>query len=195
MNLKAILFYSILIFTAVATACSSTTPSQNAAANANTAVVTNTENPTTANLGGGGGGGGAEVKNSNIPGIPAIPGTEKPVSKDDPTRNAKVEMVKRPAPDNSEITTQLGENMVETRTFKNHAQIAKVEKILDIKANKTIYKVYLRNGQVRELPEGKVSDPMGETGDNIMKALAGGAAQTKPEDKNKGETSDNQKKQ
>ncbi|MEP6922973.1 MAG: hypothetical protein ABI954_00795 [Pyrinomonadaceae bacterium] len=148
----------------------------NANANSNTAVViaANTVNPTTNVTP-------PQVGNSSIPGIPNVPGTEKPVSKEDPTRNAKVQTVSRPGADNSEIFgPTLGADVVETRVFKNNAQIAKIE-VIGI--NKKTVKVYLRNGQVRELPEGKVGDPLSESAANILKALAGSAPPAKPESK------------
>ena len=42
----------------------------------------------------------------------------------------------------------------ETRTFKSHPVLAKVEKIMDGKTTK--YKVYLKNGKVRRSAGGKV---------------------------------------
>lgn len=201
MKRNSILFLGICGLVAAASGCSST-PNENSSAvsnnNANIAVVVSTSNSNPAtnanpinNIQGGGGGGAAG--NSNIPGIPNVPGSDKPISKEDPTRNPKVQAVSRPAPDSSEITTSLGQDLVETRTFKNNAQIAKIEVIGTSK--KTI-KVYLRNGQVRELPEGKVGDPLSESASNILKALAGSTTQTKPESKAAPvESSDAQKKQ
>ena len=180
MKRNSVLVLGISVFVATAAGCSSA-PSENSDAlantNANTAVVVSTNNsdPTAnANLT-------SSVQNNsatgnlNIPGIPNVPGTNKPISKEDPTRSPKIQAVSRPAPDSSEITTALGQDLVETRTFKNNAQIAKIEVIGTTK--KTV-KVYLRNGQVRELPEGKVGDPLSESASNILKALAPGGVET-----------------
>lgn len=189
MNHKTI--YAILIFALAAGGCGGaatpTTTNNNVTANANTAVVVNNtgDNPTLNATP-------LPRGKEAIPGIPNSTSADVPNAKDDATRNAKAQTVTRPAPDNSEISTSLGENMVETRTFKNNAQISRIEKIQDTKSGTTVFKVYLRNGQVRELPAGKVGDPMGETAANIMKVLAGGEA-AKPETKN--DTAETQKKQ
>lgn len=187
MNRKAILLPSTLILALAAIGCgtasapeSNTAVNSNANANANTAVVaTNPANNPIANVTP------APVGESKIPGIPDMPGTDQPVAKNDPTRTAKAQVPSRPAPDNSVIEGPiLGENIVETRIFKNNAQIAKIEKIQDTKTQKTTVKVYLKNGKVSELPEGKVGDPLAETAANIMTALGGGAPQqAKPETK------------
>ncbi len=186
MKRNSILFLGMSVFASAAVGCNSA-PSENSSAvsnsNANTAVVisTNNTNPTINSNPASNIQSSVAVGNSNIPGIPNVPGTDKPISKEDPTRNPKVQAVSRPAPDSSEITTSLGQDLVETRTFKNNAQIAKIEVI---GTGKKIIKVYLRNGQVRELPEGKVGDPLSESANNILKALAAGGADTsKPESK------------
>jgi hypothetical protein len=186
MTRNAILFLAMFAFALTAIGCSNSASNENTGAvsnsNANAAVAVSTSNANAAsNLPDGGGGGGAATGNSNIPGIPNIPGADKPISKEDPTRGAKVQSVSRPAPDDSQITTSLGQDLIETRTFKNNAQIAKIEVIGT--TSKTV-KIYLRNGQVRELPEGKVGDPLSESANNILKVLAaGGTAQSKPENK------------
>jgi hypothetical protein len=183
MNRKAIFLGSTLSLAIAVTGCNtaSAPESANSAANtnanvnpiANANIPANTNNPI-ANVSP------APVGESKIPGIPDMPGTEKPIPKNDPTRTAKVQPIKRDAPDNSEITTSLGTDVTETRTFKNHPRIAKVEVI---GMDKKTVKVYLKNGQVRELPSGKVADPLAESGDNILKALGAGEpakGETKP---------------
>jgi len=101
-----------------------------------------------------------------------------------PTNNAAVKKIPmpgksmqtsapaQPAPDNSEVSSVLTNNLVQTRTFKNNPQLLKVE-ITTIVAenNRKVVKVYLKNGKVKELPEGKISDPLTETADNILKAV------------------------
>lgn len=101
-----------------------------------------------------------------------------------PTNNAAVKKIPtpgksmqtsgptQPAPDNSEVSSVLTNNLVQTRTFKNNPQLLKVE-ITTIIAenNRKVVKVYLKNGKVKELPEGKVGDPLTETADNILKAV------------------------
>lgn len=171
-------FLSCSIF-AVAAAIACSSANNDAATNANTATVVNssTANPIGAN---------AIVAvpspaaNSAVPGIPNAPANAV-VKGGDMTRSAKPQLVARAAPDNSETTMSLGENLVETRIFKNNAQIAKVERITETaNAGKKRIKVYLRNGQVRELPEGKVGDVMSETGANIFKAVSESGTPSEP---------------
>jgi hypothetical protein len=57
----------------------------------------------------------------------------------------------RPAPDNSTFTSYLSDAGYEIRTFKNHPQLAKVEKKTSNDGSTTI-KVFLRNGKVVDLP-------------------------------------------
>ena len=47
-----------------------------------------------------------------------------------------------------------GRDFVETRTFKNHPVLVKIEKIMNGKTN--VYKVYLKNGKVIDAPEEKM---------------------------------------
>lgn len=183
---KTFAFCSLSFLTLTAIGCGgATTPTatNTTIANANsatTAIVTNAgANP----IGGGSGGGAAQpapATNSAVPGIPNAP-ANMVVPKEDMTRTAKPQLVTRAAPDNSDISTTLGENLVETRTFKNNAQIAKIERITEAANNgKKTVKVYLRNGQVRELPDGKVADAMAETAANILKAVAESGVATQP---------------
>ena len=60
----------------------------------------------------------------------------------------------RPAPDNSEFSAVLTDVGRETRTFKDHPQLLKVEKLIEVK--KQTIKIYLRNGKVIQLPGEKV---------------------------------------
>jgi len=63
----------------------------------------------------------------------------------------------RTAPDDSVVSTNSrGQDFVETRTFKNHPTLAKVEKIMDGKT--TNYKVFLKNGKVVDAPADKMSN-------------------------------------
>ena len=89
-----------------------------------------------------------------------------------PGKSMQTSAPAQPAPDNSEVSSVLTNNLVQTRTFKNNPQLLKVE-ITTIVAenNRKVVKVYLKNGKVKELPEGKISDPLTETADNILKAV------------------------
>ena len=60
----------------------------------------------------------------------------------------------RPAPDNSEFSAVLTDMGRETRTFKDHPQLLKVEKLIEVK--KQTIKIYLRGGKVIQLPGEKV---------------------------------------
>ena len=74
----------------------------------------------------------------------------------------------RPAPDNSEIFTELKEEPIETRIFKNHPQLIKVVKS-GIPPKQTI-KVYLKNGKVVSLPGEKIPNLGVEPAADILQA-------------------------
>lgn len=117
--------------------------------------------------------------NSAVPGIPNAPANMK-VDKD-PTRDAKVQPAPGiPAPDNSEIITTLADKPIQTRVFKNHPQLAKVEVTQDIAAKTKTTKVFLRNGQVKDLPEGRVSDPLTAPAAEILAAVGNVPPGAKP---------------
>jgi len=76
----------------------------------------------------------------------------------------------RAAPDDSVITTgSRGTDFIETRTFKSHAVLAKVEKIMDGKTEK--YKVYLKNGKVVDAPADKMNTMQSLAPENILDAI------------------------
>ncbi|HSK74104.1 MAG TPA: hypothetical protein VK892_20560 [Pyrinomonadaceae bacterium] len=109
--------------------------------------------------------------NSGTPVNPTVPGNAA-ILKPSPGK-INPSLPSQPAPDNSEVTVALGENLVQTRVFKNHPRINKIESVtafVDGSEKKSV-KIFLKNGQVRELSEGKIKDPMTETADNILKAL------------------------
>lgn len=63
----------------------------------------------------------------------------------------------RYAPDDSVISSgSRGKDFVETRTFRSHDVLNKVEKIMDGKTTK--YKVYLKNGKVVDAPADKMGN-------------------------------------
>jgi hypothetical protein len=155
---------------ALAVSCSSASAPAETNANANTATLqaASNTNPIAGNTAAP-----SPATNSAVAGIPNAPADLK-VSKDDPTKNAKVQTMSNPAPDNSEITISLGQFPVETRTFKNNPQLAKVERIQDVANKKNIIKVYLKNGQVKEIAENAVQNPMAAPAAEILKAAEGG---------------------
>ena len=76
------------------------------------------------------------------------------------------------APDNSVISTSMNERgaPVETRTFKNHPTLLKVERVYNDLKNPTI-KVFLRNGKTYDLPKEKINDIFNVSADEILKAV------------------------
>jgi hypothetical protein len=76
----------------------------------------------------------------------------------------------RPAPDNSVISSgSRGREFYETRTFKSHALLDKVEKIMDGKTIK--YKVYLKNGKVVDAPADKLTNFAASSPESILEAI------------------------
>lgn len=67
--------------------------------------------------------------------------------------------VTQPLPENSEISTQMNEKgfVLETRTFKDHPVLTKIEKTT-ISPKNTELKVYFKNGKVYDVPDGKIED-------------------------------------
>lgn len=80
--------------------------------------------------------------------------------------------ITKPLPENSEISTQMNENgyVLETRTFKNHPVLAKIEKTT-ITPKKTELKVYLKDGKVYDVPNGKIEDFRTATTQSILEAI------------------------
>ncbi len=64
----------------------------------------------------------------------------------------------RSAPDNSEVNTVMRPDgsVAETRTFKDHAELVKVERVTN--GPKVTVKVYLKNGRVIDVPKEKVPE-------------------------------------
>lgn len=176
MKRKNLLIISIVSLSAAVTACSRASAPAETNANANVAVLQSNSNPI-ANVAPST----PPATNSAVPGIPNAPANFN-MSKTDMTKNAKVQNIVVAAPDNSEITTSLGQFPVETRTFKSHPQLAKIEKIQDVANNKTIVKIYLRNGQVKEVPENITIEPLSAPAAFIMQ-VAQNAPAAKPEPK------------
>ncbi len=77
----------------------------------------------------------------------------------------------RPAPDESEFVTKgrPDGSFAETRTFKNHPQLSKVEKITNGKNIST--KVYLKNGKTIEAGNEKIPDIRNISAQNILTAV------------------------
>jgi hypothetical protein len=69
---------------------------------------------------------------------------------------AGAQPLRREAPDNSLYWSTLTDVALETRQFRDNAQIGKVEKVND--GRKSTIKIYLRNGKLVEVPGEKVAD-------------------------------------
>ena len=128
--------------------CSSPAENVDNTANVNTSQNANTEQavvPKNVNTG----------ENAAIPGI-----TGPPDNSNVPAKVEKYDVSKaveaKPAPEDSTFSTRLTDVAVETRTFKKHPVLAKVERITDAKS-RTI-KVYLRSGKIIEIPGDKIGN-------------------------------------
>lgn len=88
------------------------------------------------------------------------------------------EMILTTAPDDSVITTSMNKQgaPIETRTFKSHPTLVKVERVYTELKNPTI-KVYLKNGKTYDLPKEKIDDIFNISANEILKAV--GAAPPK----------------
>ena len=146
-------FVFILTIMFVISACSSNAPTNSAtngvhsSANSNTVAATNSNPSGILPYNG--------VQNVNPNAFNATNDNLKIV----PYQPKKDEMPygSRTAPDDSVITSgSRGKDFLETRTFKSHSLLAKVEKIMDGKTTK--YKVFLKNGKVLDAPADKMDN-------------------------------------
>ncbi len=82
----------------------------------------------------------------------------------------KIDKATIAAPDNSEVLSRMNDKgePLETRIFKNHRVLAKVERT-DL--NNQNIKVYLKSGKVVNLPEGRVENFLNASADDILKAV------------------------
>lgn len=92
------------------------------------------------------------------------------------------QMGPRTAPDNSLVnTTQRSDgSFAETRTFKDHPELSKVERVTN--GAKVTVKVYLKNGKVIEVPKEKLQEFQILAPGNIL--LAAGIKPAVPQPKN-----------
>jgi len=82
----------------------------------------------------------------------------------------KIGKVATAAPDNSEVSSRMNDKgePLETRVFKNHPVLVKVERTnLD---NRNV-KIYLKNGKVFDLPESKAGNFLTAAADEILIAV------------------------
>ncbi|MEZ5428538.1 MAG: hypothetical protein R2747_19995 [Pyrinomonadaceae bacterium] len=109
-----------------------------------------------------------------------------------PEEKQKTKFDSRPAPDQSEFSTTMNKKgeVLETRTFKDHPQILKIERKTAGKENSL--KVYLKNGKVYDLSEEKVPNFRVAAPQNILIAIG---VTPKPEAKPKPEGETEKKKE
>ncbi len=91
----------------------------------------------------------------------------------------------RPAPDDSTFQSSMNAKgqFVETRTFKNHPQLAKVERVFLTPKDKKIY-VYMTNGKVVEVADDKLPTFQATVPGTILQAAGVQLNQPAPESKN-----------
>ena len=76
------------------------------------------------------------------------------------------------APDDSEVSVVLNENIVQTRVFKSHPTLLKiVESTIPAGSTNKSIKVYFKDGSVTEIPISKIGDPMAESAAKIVAAV------------------------
>lgn len=140
-----IIFIAILFFTACSTPVENSTANSNAAnSNSNSAVASNADSKMIPLEGVD-----PNQFNSNGSDVPVV---NRPPSDQVPTAGP------RPAPDNSQINTVMRSDgsVAETRTFKDHPDLVKVERITI--GQKVSVKVYLKNGRVIDVAKEKLPE-------------------------------------
>ena len=77
------------------------------------------------------------------------------------------------APDNSVISTSMNKQgaPIETRTFKDHPMLLKVERVYTDLKNPTVT-VYLKNGKTYDLPKEKIDDIFNVSANDILNAVS-----------------------
>lgn len=95
--------------------------------------------------------------------------------KDNPKDNtpigSNITKLAAPAPDNSEVFSEMnakGQPM-ETRVFKKHPQLAKIERLYVTAENPTIT-IYLKSGKKIAVAKEKIGSPLTDSADAILKA-------------------------
>lgn len=88
------------------------------------------------------------------------------------TTNTKSTVQAKKMPDNSEMSTTMDEkgNFVETRKFINNPDLDKLERIIKDPKNIKL-KVYLKNGKVYDLAEGKLKNYKTDAAYSILEAV------------------------
>ena len=151
--------------------CSSNTATNQTSGGANPATNTSAANADS-----------VAATNSNPPGIQPYNGIQNINPNAFNATNDNLQVVKvepkkdelpygsRTAPDDSVINSgSRGRDFVETRTFKSHAVLDKVEKIMDGKTIK--YKVYLKTGKMFDAPAERLTNFATTSPANILDAI------------------------
>ncbi len=111
-----------------------------------------------------------KVGKEDIPGFPGTAGKKITVIKPNMSE-ASSSAPSVPAPDDSEISSVMGEGMpVETRTFKSNRYITKIEKTTVTPDKDVRVKVFLKTGATKEFAAGSL-DVMKVNGDEIARAV------------------------
>lgn len=140
--------------------CASSVENTANSSNANSAQNANTEQaivPKNAETG----------ESVSIPGVTGPPDNSN-VKINAETYDTSKAVEGKPASEDSTFSTRLTDVAIETRTFKSHPIIAKVERTTDVKG-RTI-KVFLRSGKVIELPGDKIGNLQAASSAQIMAA-------------------------
>jgi hypothetical protein len=157
----------LLFFTAILFACGGyfSTPDNTNSNQANSIAPENTNIDANANLD-------LSNTNSNIQNLP--------VKRPSPT--PKTDPLTRSAPDDSVITAENDAegDLVETRIFKNHEMLAKVERILTASRRDGSIRVFLKNGRVYEIPVSRLKNVLNESPEEIIKTVRGEATAGSP---------------
>ena len=103
--------------------------------------------------------------NANIQNIPVK--RPQPAPKEEP--------LTRTAPDDSVITAENNPegDLVETRIFKNHDMLAKVERVLTASRRGGSVRVFLKNGRVYEIPVARLKNALNESPEEIIRTVGG----------------------
>lgn len=138
----------LIILAFLLAGCTATVENADNSSNTNAPENSNTEQTLAPKAGNTG-------ENITIPGI-----TGPPDNSNVPVKVEKYDTSKavegKPAPEESTFSTRLTDVAVETRTFKKHPILAKVERITD--TNGRAMKVYLRSGKVIDVPGNSIAN-------------------------------------
>jgi len=101
-----------------------------------------------------------------------IKGDKRQADKNLPPLVPNAKPITQAAPDNSEMQGSMNPQgqPFETRTFKNHPVLLKVERIY-VSLENPVIKVYMRNGKTVDLSKDKIANPMQASAEEIINAV------------------------